>query len=267
MARLRWVKSLEQVKRDAERSPEFLSSSVRSLRVVYETSPALAAAVIPKPLVACERPEVCVTFSHVAMHISPELTLEIGSAVFGVRASYDGVEGSWLLTMPMTSEQAVIGGRETYGEPKKIAQIDFKRKDKQVSAKVSRMGITYLEARGRLHEALGPRELTEFGYCVKALPACEKGKGLDGEPLLVRLEWQHQHSQVNRVEGALVLRESPFDPVADLPVQRIVRMEYEEGTTQSNGAVLRPIPADWLLPFLHQRYDDPQAEGIEIAKA
>ena len=102
MARLRWVKSLEQVKRDAERNPEFLSSTVRSLRVVYETSPALAAAVIPKPLVACARPEVCATFSHVAMHVSPEFTLEIGSAVFGVRASYDGIEGSWLLTMPMT---------------------------------------------------------------------------------------------------------------------------------------------------------------------
>jgi hypothetical protein len=42
-------------------------------------------------------------------------------------------------------------------------------------------------------------------------------------------------------------------------------MEYEEGTTQSNGTVLRPIPAGWLLPFLHQRYDDPQNPGIEIA--
>ena len=267
MARVRWVKSLEQVKRDAERSPEFLSSTVRSLRVVYETSPALAAAVVPKPLVASGRGEVCATLSHVAMHITPEYTLEIGSAVFGVRATYDGVEGIWLLTMPMTSEQAVIGGRETYGEPKKIAQIDFAKNGREVSAVVQRMGIAYLEARGTLHEALGPRELTEHAYCVKALPACEKGKGLDGEPLLVRLEWQHQHTQVHRVEGELNLRESPFDPVADLPVRRIVRMEYEEGTTQSNGRVLRPLPAEWLLPFLHQRYDDPQAEGIEIAIA
>jgi acetoacetate decarboxylase len=267
MARLRWVKSLDQVKRDAERSPEFLSSTVRSLRVVYETSPALAAAVVPKPLVANPRGEVCATFSHVAMHITPEFTLEIGSAVFGVRASYDGVEGIWLLTMPMTSEQAVIGGRETYGEPKKIAQIDFQQKGEKISASVTRMGTTYLAASGRLHESLGPRELTEYGYCVKALPACEKGKGLDGEPLLVRLEWRHQHTRVHRVEGELSLRESAFDPVADLPLRRIVRMEYEEGATQSNGAVLRPIPAEWLLPFLHQRYDDPQAEGIEIAGA
>jgi acetoacetate decarboxylase len=267
MSRLRWLKSLEQVKADAERSPEFLSSTVRSLRVVYETSPALAAAVIPKPLAPAPRPEVCVTFSHVAMHITPQFTLEIGSAVFGVRAVYDGVPGIWLLTMPMTSEQAVIGGRETYGEPKKLAQIDFQREGDSVSAKVSRMGISYLEGRGRIGEALGPRELTEHAYCIKALPACDPGKGLDGEPLLVRLEWQHKHTQAYRVEGELTLRESPFDPVADLPVRRLVKMEYEEGGTQSNGTVLRSLPAEWLLPVLHQRYDDPQNQGIEIAGA
>ena len=264
MARLRWVKSLAQVKRDAERNPEFLSSTVRSVRVVYETHPALAAAVIPKPLAAAARPEVCATFSHVAMHLSPELTIEIGSAIFGVRAAYDGVEGIWLLTMPMTTEQAVIPGRETYGEPKKIASIDFRREADRVSAVVTRLGIPYLEARGTLREALGPRELVEHGYCVKALPSCEKGAGFDGEPLLVRLEWRHRHEKVYRVDGELLLRESPFDPVADLPITRLVRMEYEEGSTESNGRVLCAIPGQWLLPVLHQRYDDPRNEGIEV---
>jgi acetoacetate decarboxylase len=131
MARLRWVKSLEQVKRDAERSPEFLSSTVRSLRVVYETSPALAAAVIPKPLVASSRPEVCATFSHVAMHITPEYTLEIGSAVFGVRASYDGVEGIWLLTMPMTSERATAPDHGELKSPTTSAEgrEDFRQRN------------------------------------------------------------------------------------------------------------------------------------------
>jgi acetoacetate decarboxylase len=267
MARLRWVKSLEQVKRDAERNPEFLSSTVRSVRVVYETHPELAAAVIPKPLTPAPRPEVCATFSHVAMHITPEFSLEIGSAVFGVRASYDGALGLWLLSMPMTVEQAVTGGRETYGEPKKLAQIAFEQADDRVSAVVTRMGIAYLEARGSLRGSLGPRELVEHAWCVKALPACEKGKGFDGDPLLVQLEWRHRHERVERVEGELILRESPFDPVADLPVRRLVRMEYEQGRTESNGRVLRALPAEWLLPFLHQRYDDPQAEGIEVALA
>jgi acetoacetate decarboxylase len=267
MARLRYVKTLEQVKRDAERNPEFLSSTVRSLRVVYETDAALAAALVPRPLAPAARPEICATFSHVAMHVSPELTIEIGSVIFGARASYDGAEGIWLVTMPMTSEQAVLGGRDTYGEPKKIGQIAFDRDGDAVSASVSRMGIPFLAARGTLRESLGPRELVERGFTVKALPACDPGaKGLafDGEPLLVELEWRHRHREVHRVEGELTLRESPFDPVADLPLRRLVRMEDEEGTTESAGRVLRSVPPEWVLPFFHDRYDDPRTVGIDV---
>lgn len=264
MARVRYVKTLEQIKKAADANPEFLASTVRSLRAVYETDPRIAAAVTPRPLVPSARGEVCVTFSHVAMHIRPDLTIEIGSGVFGVRASYDGVEGMYLLTMPMTAEQAVLGGRDTFGEPKKIAQIEFKRDGAAVSARALRMGIPYLELRGSVRESLPAREFTEYGYCYKALPACEKGGGFDGDPLLVRLEWKHVHKLVNRVDGEVILRESPFDPVIDLPLRKLVRLEYEEGTSQSNGKVLRSVPGEWLLPFLHQRYDDPGAPGVEI---
>ena len=266
MARLRYVKTLEQVKKSRETNPEFLNSTTRSLRAVYETDAALVTAILPKPLQPTERPEVCVTFSHVAMHVSPELTIEIGAAIFGVRARYDDVEGIYLVTMPMTTEQAVVPGRETYGEPKKIAQIDFSVEGEAVSAVTSRLGIPYLEVRGRLGESLDPREFAEYAWCYKALPACEKDRDFDGDPLLVQLEWRHRHDVVRRVEDPeVVLRDSPFDPVADLPVRRGVRMEYEEGSTESNGRVLRTVPGDWLLPFLHQRYDDPAATGIEVA--
>jgi len=264
MARLRYVKSAEQIKQAAEANPEFLESTVRSIRCVYETDPALVAAVIPEPLKPTDKPEVCVTFSHVAMHISPELTIEIGSAIFGVRAFYDGVEGTYLLTMPMTTEQAVVPGRETFGEPKKIAQIDFETNGDEVKASVSRMGITYLSVEGTIGKEIGSREFTEYGYCHKAQPSCERDKAFDQDPLLVRLEWKHKHSQANELEGRLTLGESPFDPVADLPIRRMVRMEYEEGNTESNGKVLREIPGEWLLPFLHGRYDDPAHPGVEI---
>ena len=266
MARLRYVKTLEQVKQARETNPEFLNSTVQSIRCVYETDPAMARAVVPRPLEPTERPEVCVTFSQVAIHLSPEFTLEIGSAVFGVKARYDGVEGIYLITMPMTTEQAVVPGRETFGEPKKIAEIDFARQGDRVESTVKRMGVPYLAARGSLGRSLGPREFTEHGYCYKALPSCEKERDFDGDPLLVRLEWKHSQDEAHEIEGGeLVLTDSSFDPVADLPVRRLVRMEYEKGRTESNGKVLRPVPGEWLLPFLHQRYDDPTAQGIEVA--
>jgi len=189
--------------------------------------------------------------------------------VFGVRARYDGEEGIYLITMPMTTEQAVVPGRETYGEPKKIAEIDFQKEGDgegaAVSSRITRMGTAYLEASGTLGESLGPREFSELAFCYKALPSCEPDRDFDGDPILVRLEWRHRHTAVHRMDGgSLELRESPFDPVADLPLQRLVSMEYEEGSTESNGRVLRSVPGEWLLPFLHQRYDDPSAEGIQI---
>ena len=50
MARLRYVKTLEQVKKAQEANPEFLESTARSIRCVYETDPEIAAALVPKPL-------------------------------------------------------------------------------------------------------------------------------------------------------------------------------------------------------------------------
>jgi acetoacetate decarboxylase len=264
MAKLRYVRSLEQIKQAQERNPEFLPSTLRSIRCVFETDPRVAAALLPRPL-ELARPEVAVTFSHVVMHLGPQQTLEIGSAIVGVCARYDGVEGSWLVAMPMSTEQAVTGGRETYGEPKKIAEIDFEREEDRVSAKVSRLGFTWLEARGHLGAALGAREFVEYGYCVKATPACDPRLLIDPEPQLIRLEWRQKHTGAWRLDqGELVLRESPFDPVADIPVRRLVRFEYEEGSSQSNGRVLRTLPGEWFLPFLHGRYDDPSGTGIEL---
>ena len=111
MAILRYVKTPDQVRKGQEQNPEFLDSTVRSIRCVYETHEEIARALLPRPL-ELTRPEIRVTFSHVAMHIAPGNTIEIGSAVFGVAAQYEGTEGDYLVTMPMTTEQAVVPGRE-----------------------------------------------------------------------------------------------------------------------------------------------------------
>jgi acetoacetate decarboxylase len=191
------------------------------------------------------------------MHLRPGIDVTIGAAIFGVQAAYEGVEGLYLLTMPMTTEGAVVGGRETYGEPKKIADITFERNGDSVEAKVARQGITYLEIRASIGNELGPKDSTSYAYCFKAMPSCEPDRLFDNDPLLVRLEWHHEMKSVHDMEGAqIVLRDSPFDPVADLPVRQLVSIQYEEGSTRSTGRVLRSIPGEWLAPYIHQRYDD-----------
>ncbi len=264
MARLRYVKTLDEVRKSAEQNPEFLNSTVRSVRVVYLTAAPLPSAILPPPLLPLGQPEVALTVSTVSIHISPEFSIEIGSGVFGIPCTYEGVRGTYLITMPMTTEAAVLSGRDTFGEPKKTADIKFEKDGSQVSASIARMGIPYIEVSGTVHENLGPRDFTEYAYCFKTQPSCEKPMAFDHDPLLVRLEWRHKQSLHARVTGEVKLNESPFDPVIDIPVREIIRMEYEEGNTQSSGSVLRSVPGEALLPFLHQRYDDPTAQGIEL---
>ena len=46
------------------------------------------------------------------------------SALF-LRATYEGEEGNYCLAMPVTNDMAMVGGREFYGFPKKMADIPF----------------------------------------------------------------------------------------------------------------------------------------------
>jgi acetoacetate decarboxylase len=256
MEKLRYVKNADDLRLAAKFDPEFLPSSTRQIRARYETDPELIAAVLPPPLAPGSRPEMGITISQVAIHMAPGFDIQIGAAIFGARAVYEGVEGLYMITMPMTTEGAVVGGREVFGEPKKLAEIDFQWSDDAIGATVTRHGVPYIELRGRRGKSVGARELTEYAYCFKCLPALEKGKGLEFDPLLVRLTWEHKLERVDEVAGEVILREAMLDPVADLPVRRVVSMTYEEGRSRSSGTVIASVPAASLLPYLHQRYDD-----------
>jgi len=271
MARLRYVKNSSGEGPAKPRSSK-IRHSVQSIRALYETEPEIAKALLPRPLEPAPAPEIFVQFANVAMHFSEERTVEIGAATVGVACSYEGRLGYYVLAMPMEGEFVVIGGREKYGEPKKIAETDFSIEGDHVNAKVTRHGVTFLELNGKLGAPTdGPKQFTEHFYCYKALPAAtpeaNDNGGFDGEVLLTLLTWERDYSSVRQIEdGQIILRDSPRDPLVDVPVKRLIRMELAEGTSRTSGEVLRSVPGEWLQPFLVQRYDDPQ-EGIEITLA
>ncbi len=269
MARLRYVRSESA---SAAAASSATRHRVRSIRALYETEPEIAAALLPKPLVAASRPEIFVQFANVAMHLAEDRVLEIGAATVGVACTHEGQPGYYVLAMPMEGEFVVITGREKFGEPKKIATTRFSLDERRVNAQVIRHGIPFLELEGSLGpETDSPKQFTEHFYCYKALPSCRPeastNGGFDGEVLLTRLDWERDYRSVRRIDDPrIVLRESPYDPLVDVPVKRIVRMELVEGATRTSGTVLRTVPGEWLAPFLVQRYDEPQV-GIELALA
>src|SRR5262245_5685705 len=106
-----------------------------AVTIIWETDPAVIAAVLPPPLEPSE-PLARIRFATVDMGTGIPV---FGAGWFGVRARHNGVEGEYPLFMPMTTEQATVGGRETYGEPKKIGGVTINVDDDSVSARFERL--------------------------------------------------------------------------------------------------------------------------------
>jgi acetoacetate decarboxylase len=224
-----------------------------SFTAIYETDPDVIAAVLPPPLQSSDEPLVRVSIATVDIGAGRP---PFGAGTFAVQARHEGTIGNYPLVMPMTTEQSVIGGRETFGEPKKLARIALDRVGARLHGTVTRLGITFLELTGEVTAQLEPpadRERVDFYF--KFLPAPD-GKGFDTEPALVYCRRQESARKVERVDGEVLLHESRFDPVVDLPVRRIVEMSMSERRSIQTGEIVERVPSEWLVPYAHQRYDD-----------
>jgi len=86
------------------------------------------------------------------------------SALF-LRVVYDGDEGGYCLSMPVTSDMAMAGGREFLGFPKKMADIHFKRDGRSVEGWTERRGVRFVHIRasltGKLNDPAAQEILTE----------------------------------------------------------------------------------------------------------
>jgi acetoacetate decarboxylase len=267
MARLRYVRDMSK-KKNAEQASSQFPANVRGLRAIYETEPEIHAALLPKPLIPGDRPEIFVQFSKVELFLSESRTVEIGAATVGVSCEYEGTQGFYVLAMPMENDFIVIGGREVYGEPKKVASTEFTIGAERVAAKVNRHGIDFLEVRGEIGASTGPSAFVEHMFCFKALPSIARDDGFDGEVFLTQLDWRRNFTDVKVVERPeIILRESKFDPLIDVPVKSITRMLFTEGGTVNSGKILRSVPGEWLAPYINQRYDDPVPAALEVELA
>ncbi len=223
----------------------------RNLVAFYETDPEIIAAVLPKPLEPTE-PHVRINLAQVDMPTGP-----LGAGTFSVKCRHGDVHGCYDLLMIMTTEGAVVGGRETFGEPKKIGDASLRHDDSgEVVGVMSRKGVDIVEVRGRVAEPLEPEPLDErFAFYYKFLLDPEGGR-FDADPALVHVRRTQEDRLRERIEGDIVLRESPFDPVADLPMHRIVSITYTESHQTQTGRIVQSVPAEWVWPFRHQRYDN-----------
>ncbi|HEV8063272.1 MAG TPA: acetoacetate decarboxylase family protein [Acidimicrobiales bacterium] len=192
------------------------------LEVTYLTDPEALALALPPPLRPPPEPRVHVRFTRI--EVNGRLHEQVCS--FLVDALYGETPGQHCLVMPIDLADAIAPSRERYGEPKKLAQLDFSRDGNHVHASVRRQGVTIIEVVGDVSRALPtpePYDLKHFWY--KFLPAVD-GAGFDAGPFLVVLHQTMTPESSELVEGKLVLRDLPGTPVADLPVLEQESIRY-----------------------------------------
>jgi acetoacetate decarboxylase len=250
MTAIRYGAKQEQRSREQEATSAKIWSE--AVTAVWETDPELIAAVLPAPLRPGPEPLVRLTITTVQMPGLPPF----GAGWFGVQAAHEDRIGEYPLFMPMTTEQSVVGGRDTYGEPKKIGEVWARREDGRIEAGIARMGFPICEVRGRIAESREPYEKEKTDFWFKLSPSAETAGELDQDPLLVYGE-KTEHARVHEgIDGEVILKDSPLDPIADLVIRRMVDLNWTERASTQVGRVIGTVPRANLVPFIHQRYDD-----------
>jgi acetoacetate decarboxylase len=228
-----------------------------TLVATYLTDPEVIAAVLPPPIEPGSEPLVKVTVATVDIPGYPTF----GAGSFSVRARHEGTDGFYALLMPMTTEQSVIGGRETFGEPKKLGSVELTREGDLVTGTFARMGVEIVKVSGQVTGVMElPDTETRTDFYFKFLPSPD-GKGFDTDPSLVYCHRTEQTRKLEAVTGEVLLRDSRFDPVADLPVRELVGITLAERSSVQRGEIHGTVPGEWIRPYVHQRYDDMSPVG------
>ena len=229
-----------QMRRLRQRNSVFEFRNVEMLSALFRTDPDVVQAVLPKPLVPAEEP---LAQAFVARYPETNFGLSYSEGALFLRAVYKGEPGWYCLAMPVDNDMALVGGREQFGYPKKIAEeITLERTDNQVTGRVIRRGVEVLHIEAELSEAVSATALDAIGPEVEDLEGspCRKvvvfqfkffpgpdGRSFDYRPRLMREAVLFRpRDDLRGGAGKLEMVSSPYDPLGDIPVRDLLDVTY-----------------------------------------
>ncbi len=183
------------------------------LKIVYRTDPDKIAALLPPGIEAGANPNVNLTIYNFPVPDEPEFGI-----VTTIDADYNGTAGEYTLGYGIDQESAIFISQETNGQPKYPCSTDFYRLGPSVTARCTHQGYTFVEFKGM---STGPAEkLPEFDqneWWIKVSRACGMAsEGYDFPPHVVHVRSRYGTAWREEVQGELVLRDSPWDPLTSL---------------------------------------------------
>lgn len=245
----------------------FNFTGMERLTIVWETRPEIVSELLPAPLKPAKRPIASAFVANYPLTDFGEPYME--SAIF-LMAEFNGEEGFYCLSMPVTDDMALIGGREYFGYPKRIGRIELKRSETEAAGWTERHGIRFMEIKarmtGRLNEpdsmqsSLGfyrPKDgglaLTVFNF--KYFPGADL-TGFDFNPRLMREEVLSMTRTFEPCEGEIVFKKSDYDPWHEIEVVKVLGAFYTTGdSSMLKGSYVAEADPQKFLPFAYMKMD------------
>ena len=223
------VRLLDDVSaREKEFSKGFKLGDTVMTMVMFRTKAEAVKRVLPPPL---EPDSMSIGTAYVAEFHRTNFGVTYNEAALFISAQHKGEVGSYCLSMPVTNDMAMIGGREVYGFPKKIAEkITVERKGNKVTGVCVRKGIPIITINVDLAGPADPDDIPSQGpnYLFKYFEAPRLG-AFDYNPRLVKqynkIDWRRPELG----KGELRLAKSKYDPIHEIPIEEILIAGYTEG--------------------------------------
>ena len=257
-----FVKSFEEIVKNYRETSDFYDAE--TLTVIWETKPEIVERLLPSPLKPARRP---LAVAIVANYPRTNFGVSYLESALFLWAEFNGEEGNYCLSMPVTDDMAMAGGREVYGYPKKIGNIQFSRSGEDVEGWTERHGVRFFELRAKLTGKFNVEDaqniFTEvFGakanvlvYNFKHFPS-PGGEGFDYNPRLIREEVEVRPKSVELGEVEIVLEPSDHDPWAEVEIVRLLGSIYTiSNNSMLKGSVVAEADPAAFAPYSFLKWD------------
>ncbi len=259
-----FVKSNDELSRTARgKDGLYHFYDAEMLTVIWETRREIVKHLLPPPLKPTRRP---LAMAFIAYYPKTDFCPSYYEAGFFLRATFKGVEGNYCLAMPVTNDMAMAVGREEFGCPKKLANIEFKRSGNSVKGHVERHNVQFFKISATL---TGKPSSDDF---PKLMASKEKDGGIfnynfkyflapdsdifDYNPRLVREKVILSPSIVKWGEAEVKLSPSDYDPWAEVEIVEMLGAVYTVGNnTMLRGNVVAEADAAAFLPYATLKWD------------
>ncbi|MFW9849976.1 MAG: acetoacetate decarboxylase family protein [Candidatus Thorarchaeota archaeon] len=234
-----------------------------TLSVFWETKQDVVEKLLPPPLESFDTP---IARAYVCKFPRTNFGVSYHETALMLLCKYKGEMGVYILAMHVDSDMAMTLGREMFGYPKKMAEINFKPGRLGASGWGKRRGVKLVEMQSKVMKTiteeeaiemeLGPFEGQNTVFLFKHFPA-QDAAGFDYPPRLVRGPVTHKYNSMKVGHGNIKFTPSKYDPWQEVEVVKMLGASLTVGdNSMLKGDILSEVDTEEFKPYSYLKWDD-----------